>query len=104
VFDYGDDNGLSYIVTEFVDGGTLADQLGNPLPVDFAVRMLRPIASALDYAHALGVVHRDIKPSNILLWRDGTPTLSDFGLAKMNEANLARPRPQGRGCQPATCR
>lgn len=86
VFDYGDDNGLSYIVTEFVDGGTLADQLGNPLPVDYAVRMLRPVASALDYAHALGVVHRDIKPSNILLWRNGTPTLSDFGLAKMMDA------------------
>ncbi len=83
VFDYGEEEGVAYIVNEFVDGGTLADQLGNPLPVDYTVRMLAPIASALDYAHSRGVVHRDVKPSNILLARDGTPILGDFGLARM---------------------
>ena len=83
VFDYGEEGGVTYIVSEFVDGGTLAEQVGQPLPVDYVVRILSPIASALDYAHSRGVLHRDVKPSNILLERDGTPILSDFGLAKM---------------------
>ena len=83
VMDYGQHEGTSYIVTEFVDGGTLADQVGNALPVDYVVKVLTPIASALDYAHARDILHRDVKPSNILMARDGTPMLSDFGLAKM---------------------
>ncbi len=90
VYDYGNENGLYYIVTEFVDGGTLADQLGKPLPVDYAVRMLGPVASALDYAHAREVVHRDIKPSNVLVGRDGNAIVSDFGLARMLEGSLPR--------------
>lgn len=85
VFDYGDADGTAYIVNEFVDGGTLSDQLGSPLPVDYVVSTLRPIASALDYAHARGILHRDIKPSNILMNMEGTPVLGDFGLAKMME-------------------
>jgi serine/threonine-protein kinase len=83
VFDYGDSDGITYIVNEFIDGGTLADQVGNPLPIDYTTQILAPIASALDYAHARGVLHRDLKPSNILLSHDGTPILGDFGLAKM---------------------
>ncbi len=90
VYDYGNEGGLYYIVTEFVDGGTLADQLGKPLPVDYAARMLGPVASALDYAHAREVVHRDIKPSNVLVARDGTVIVSDFGLARMLEGSLPR--------------
>jgi eukaryotic-like serine/threonine-protein kinase len=83
IFDYGETDGVTYIVTEFVDGGTLADQMGKPLPVEYAVEILNPIAGALDYAHRRGVLHRDVKPSNVLLQHDGTPVLSDFGLAKM---------------------
>ena len=90
VYDYGNENGIYYIVTEFVDGGTLADQLGKPLPVDYAVRMLGPVASALDYAHAREVIHRDIKPSNVLVGRDGNVIVSDFGLARMLEGSLPR--------------
>jgi serine/threonine protein kinase len=85
VFDYGNADGTAYIVNEFVDGGTLSDQLGSPLPVDYVVSTLKPIASALDYAHARGILHRDIKPSNILLNMEGSPVLGDFGLAKMME-------------------
>jgi serine/threonine protein kinase len=86
VYDYGKQDAIAYIVTEFVDGGTLADQVGKPLPVDYIADVLRPVASALDYAHARGILHRDIKPSNILLAHDGTPVLADFGLAKMLES------------------
>ncbi len=83
VFDAGEDNGVAYIVNELVDGGTLAERLGRPLPLEDTVRVLAPVAAALDYAHGRGVLHRDVKPSNILLTGDGTPILGDFGLAKI---------------------
>jgi len=82
-YDFSTNGDLAYLVSDFIDGGTLADQLGAPLPLEYALTILTPIASALDYAHARGVVHRDIKPQNILLTHDGTPVLTDFGLAKI---------------------
>jgi len=83
VFDYGEENGIPYLVGDYIDGGTLAEQVGTPLPLDYSMGILAPIASALDYAHTRGILHRDVKPSNVLLQRDGTPILADFGLAKM---------------------
>ena len=83
VYDYGEQDGNSYIVEEFVDGGTLSDRMGKPHSLDETVAILSPIASALDYAHHRGVLHRDVKPSNIMLTADATPVLGDFGLAKM---------------------
>src|SRR6266850_574764 len=82
-FDFGETAGLPYLVMELAEGGTLADRLGSPVELQDVVRLLRPIASALDHAHAHGVLHRDIKPSNILIRQDGTPVLADFGLAKL---------------------
>jgi serine/threonine protein kinase len=87
VFAYGEDNGTPYIVSEFVDGGTLAERLNGAMKVEEVVTLLAPIASALDYAHMQGVLHRDIKPSNIMLLGDGTPVLTDFGLAKLLESD-----------------
>ena len=86
VFDHGEYEGVVYIVSEYVEGGTLAARLGAPIQLDYSVRILRPIADALDYAHAEGIIHRDVKPSNILLDRRGVPILSDFGLARIEEA------------------
>lgn len=83
VFDYGQENGITYLVLELMEGGTLRERLGSPMELEEVVRLLRPIASALDYAHSQGILHRDIKPSNILIQADGTPALADFGLAKM---------------------
>ena len=83
IYDFGQENGITYLVLELVEGGTLADRVGYPMELREVVRILQPIASALDYAHAEGVLHRDIKPSNVLIHRDGTPVLADFGLAKM---------------------
>jgi serine/threonine-protein kinase len=82
-YDFSTSGDLAYLVSDFIDGGTLADQLGAPLPLDYALTILTPMAAALDYAHARGVVHRDIKPQNILLTHEGTPVLTDFGLAKI---------------------
>lgn len=83
VFDFGYENGLAYLVLELVEGGTLGDRVGKPMDLREVIRLLEPVASALDHAHAHGILHRDIKPTNILLHKDGTPVLADFGLAKM---------------------
>jgi putative two-component system response regulator len=83
VFDFGDADGIAYIVMELVEGGPLSDRLGEPMQLDAVLSLLEPLAAALDYAHSRGVLHRDIKPSNVLLREDGTPVLADFGLAKL---------------------
>ena len=83
IFDFGYDAGTCYLVFELVEGGTLADRVGKPMDLRDVVRLLEPLAAALDHAHANGILHRDIKPSNILIQRDGSPILADFGLAKI---------------------
>ena len=86
VFDYGHDMGVPYLVLELVEGGTLGERLGRRMELQDVVEVLRPIAGALDYAHQQGVLHRDLKPANILIHKDGTPVLADFGLAKMADS------------------
>jgi putative two-component system response regulator len=86
VFDYGQQEGVTYLVLELVEGGTLADRLGSPMELAEVVSILGPLAKALDHAHLHGIVHRDVKPSNILIQKDGTPMLADFGLVKMADS------------------
>ncbi len=83
VYDFGYEDGTAYLVLELVDGGTLADRVGRPMDLQDVVPLMEQLSGALDHAHAHGVLHRDIKPSNILIHRDGTPVLGDFGLARM---------------------
>jgi serine/threonine protein kinase len=86
VYDFGEGpGGLLYIVTEFMEGGTLAARLGSPMRPELAARILGQVASGLDYAHVRGIVHRDLKPGNILLTADGDAVVADFGLAKILE-------------------
>ena len=87
VLDYGQQDDTTYLVMAYVDGGSLRDRLGQPLPLDTIVQWMEQIGSALAYAHERGVVHRDIKPGNILFTRDGRAMLSDFGIAKLREAS-----------------
>jgi len=85
VFDFGEYEGVPYMIVEYVPGGSLAERLKAGRPPDAAhfVPMLRGLAAGLDYAHSLGVVHRDVKPANVLVGRDDAPILADFGLAKL---------------------
>lgn len=79
--------GTPYIVMEYVDGGTLADRISEaPLPEKQAIRVAERMADALAYAHDADVIHRDFKPGNILMKDNGTPVLSDFGIAKSLDA------------------
>jgi serine/threonine protein kinase/formylglycine-generating enzyme required for sulfatase activity len=83
VIDYGEQDSTPYLVMVYLPGGTLKQRLGKPIPWQEAVRLLIPIARALQFAHSQNIVHRDVKPSNILITLSGEPMLTDFGIAKI---------------------
>ncbi len=84
IFAVGQGDGAAYYTMRFVRGGSLEALIADKgfLSLDDAVRLLREIASALDFAHAQGIVHRDIKPANILLSDSGHAMVADFGIAR----------------------
>jgi Tol biopolymer transport system component/predicted Ser/Thr protein kinase len=84
VHEAGEDDGRQYLVTEFVDGGTLKDWAARQKPTwRQIVEHLTGVADGLAAAHTAGILHRDIKPANILVARNGYAKLTDFGLAKL---------------------
>jgi sugar lactone lactonase YvrE len=86
VFDFGDADNYTFLTMPFVSGGTLADSMTNvPSSLDFAERVIQQVGSALDYAHAKGIVHRDIKPKNILIDEGKNCLVADFGIARIAE-------------------
>src|SRR5262245_30991858 len=83
VFEVGEAGGRPFLSLEFCPEGSLEQRLGGtPLPPEEAARLVETLAGAMHAAHRTGVVHRDLKPANVLLGADGTPKVSDFGLAK----------------------
>lgn len=92
VYQLGEHDGAQYLVMEYVTGVSLEAMLAPAVPLSFpsALGILTQIAAALDCAHALGVVHRDIKPANILVTRDGTVKLTDFGIARIASQNMTQ--------------
>jgi serine/threonine-protein kinase len=87
VYDVGEADGQPYFVMRYMNGGSLSDRIkAGGLTIEDASRILGAIAPGLDEAHSNGIVHRDIKPSNILFDKRGNPYISDFGIAKLSQA------------------
>ncbi len=84
VFDFGEFAGQPYMALEYMSNGSLQERMpSQSVSVEQALTLLRPLAEALDYAHAQGVLHRDVKPANVFLDSELQPVLADFGLAKL---------------------
>ena len=94
IHDYGEEDGLEYIVTEYVEGGSLKDQLtGTPIEWKRATALVIDVGQALATAHSHGIIHRDVKPANVLMPSENWPLLADFGLAKIKEDRQALTEP-----------
>src|SRR3989440_4973529 len=105
VYEYGEREGLAYLVMPYVSGGTLRDLMEgeDALALPKVLNYLKQLAAALDFAHARGVIHRDIKPANILLTPEGRLLLTDFGLVKViSEGQEPQARLTGAGAPVGT--
>jgi serine/threonine-protein kinase len=94
IYDFGVENGIPYIVQEFLSGEDLDKKIkrADPLPLLRKVEILTAITDGLAYAHAAGIIHRDIKPANVRILDDGSVKIMDFGIAKslQTESNLTQ--------------
>lgn len=81
---FEDNGGNPFLVVDYIEGQSLDDYLAEKgtLSEDETIKLLKPIAEALDYAHGEGVIHRDVKPANIMIRKDGHPFILDFGIAR----------------------
>jgi serine/threonine-protein kinase len=92
IYDVGEEQGISFIVMEFVEGSTLTSLLkkGKPLSVAQVKHLIIQAAAGLDYAHQNGVFHRDVKPDNIMVSKTGVVKVMDFGIARIAESEMTR--------------
>jgi serine/threonine protein kinase len=90
IYEYGEQDGLAYLVMPYLTGGSLRDILARrgQLPLSEVITYIDQAASALDYAHKHGVIHRDLKPANFLLHADGRLVLADFGIARILDKDI----------------
>ena len=92
IYDFGEDGDVTFIAMEFVDGRTLDEILGVPQMLSEAnvLAVMDQLLEALSVAHAQGVWHRDIKPANLIVTKQGQVKLTDFGIARLEDANLTQ--------------
>src|ERR1700680_4388608 len=92
VYDLGDYGGNPYLVMEYLEGEPLDSVLRNRRPLSLLekINITISVCQGLSYAHHRGVVHRDIKPANIMLARDGSVKIFDFGIAHVGDQNVTR--------------
>ncbi len=90
LFDIGEEGGLPFLAMEFIDGRTIASHLeqGTRFKPEKVIALVSQVAAALDYAHSRGVVHRDIKPSNLMIHDGEKVKVTDFGIAKLADADI----------------
>src|SRR5260221_2799295 len=83
-------DGDYYLIMDMVEGGTLEGEIkqNSPLPIKQVLNVALDLVDALTRARRLNIIHRDIKPSNVLLAKDGTPRLTDFGIARFSDSNI----------------
>jgi serine/threonine protein kinase len=98
VYDYGEQDGLPYLVMEYLQGRDLEHIIENNEPLSLAekVSLMKQAGEGLQYAHAKGIVHRDVKPANIMVLNDGGVKLMDFGIARLLQDQSTRMTQQGR--------
>ena len=89
IFDAGEENEVAYIAMELLDGQDLTKHVTKDtlLPADKAAEYVAIVGDALDYAHKQGIVHRDIKPANVMLLKDGSIRVADFGIARITASS-----------------
>jgi serine/threonine protein kinase len=87
ILDVGEQDGQDYYTMAFAEGGSLGERAAGFREPAAAAQLIEKLARAVDYAHGKGIVHRDLKPANVLLDERGEPVISDFGLAKLLDAN-----------------
>jgi len=92
LFDIGEEAGLPYLAMEFVAGDTISSLLekGTRFKPEKVIGLVSQVASAIDYAHSKGVIHRDIKPSNLMLYESDKVKVTDFGIAKLIDAEMTQ--------------
>ncbi|MFC1404081.1 MULTISPECIES: serine/threonine-protein kinase [unclassified Streptacidiphilus] len=104
VHDFGQDEGVPYLVMELLDGSDLGAVLdeapGRQLPIDEVVSIARQISAALAYTHARDVIHRDLKPGNLVRCADGTVKICDFGIARLGSGQAGLTARLGGGAFP----